>query len=166
MIAINIAEHVLKGQFSESSLKGLLTTGCCPGVWTALTSPGAPEDWLPLRVGLRWSVLRMRRCFVEMLEAASADGYEDDGTPCCSGSPAVWKCHPERSCCWLAPSHDHCPASSCGIPAKTPIAAEGRGSLFKPCCWGTDGLTYARLLAQSHHSPKLHWVTGRPHAPH
>lgn len=71
---------------------------------------------------------------MEMLEAASADGNGDDRSPCCSGSQVAWGCHPARSYCWLALIRDHCPASSCGTPAKTPIAAKGGESIFKSCC--------------------------------
>lgn len=50
----------------------------------------------------------------------SGDGEGDDGSPGCSGSQAEWGCRPGTSCCRLALSHDCCPASSYGTPAKTP----------------------------------------------
>ncbi len=58
------------------------------------------------------------------LEAASADGNEDGGSPGCSGSRTGWVCWPEMSCFQLAQSHDCCPASSYGTRVKTPEAAE------------------------------------------
>lgn len=59
-------------------------------------------------------------------------GHASDLSPGCSGSQAGWGCCRARSCCRQAQSHDRSLASSCGIPAKTPEAAEGGQVSEKP----------------------------------